>query len=387
MTSQKAAAGPAIVVGVASALTANMMPLLVASFARAFDLSAASAGRITAIEMFGVCLGSLLIAVFLARLTVSRLMLAALLLIIGANLLTIALGPQVLPPLRFVAGVGEGAGTAAMTAVLAGTAAPQRFFGIFICGTYALATVMFRANMTIAAVGGDRAIFWVLAAVAALAIPAAFFSRQASGGAREASLDAASRGRTLCVVIALVATVFYLAAWTNTWSYAVDLGRWAGLTPQTCSVVLGNAVIAGGVGAVLAVVVGARLGNFVPLLAAGSLMTAAATLMVLKLTPTTFGLAVLGWMAGMQFIGPYLVAVVSSADPNGRAASVSIAAQTLGIAIGPALGSTVVGQANAPVLVGLSIVLLVPSLVALLAVERLLGRSAETPPVLRATAV
>ncbi|ANI80145.1 hypothetical protein EP837_03763 (plasmid) [Sphingobium sp. EP60837] len=360
--------------GIASALAPNVMPLLVATFSNSFALSPAAAGRVTAIEMLGVCTGSLLIAIFLSRASVARLMSISLGLIIVGNLLTIAVGPQSLPLLRFIAGLGEGGGTAAMAAVLAGTATPERFFGIFIIGTYLLGTLLFRFNPVITDAGGVLAIFWILTALAALALPVAFLTRKAESSTVDQSGAPPARSHMIYVVIALAAMILYLTAWTNTWAYAVNIAQWAGMDPQSTSEALGYAVVAGAAGAILAVIIGPRLGDFIPMLGAGSLMISAALLLIVQLSSSTFTFAVMAWIAGMQFIGPYFLAIVSAADREGRAASLSIAAQTLGIAIGPALGSLVVSRGEVSLLVGVSLALLLPSLFALLMVERLLSR-------------
>ncbi|WP_082919840.1 MFS transporter [Sphingobium sp. EP60837] len=373
-TSARPKAIPAIMGGIASALAPNVMPLLVATFSNSFALSPAAAGRVTAIEMLGVCTGSLLIAIFLSRASVARLMSISLGLIIVGNLLTIAVGPQSLPLLRFIAGLGEGGGTAAMAAVLAGTATPERFFGIFIIGTYLLGTLLFRFNPVITDAGGVLAIFWILTALAALALPVAFLTRKAESSTVDQSGAPPARSHMIYVVIALAAMILYLTAWTNTWAYAVNIAQWAGMDPQSTSEALGYAVVAGAAGAILAVIIGPRLGDFIPMLGAGSLMISAALLLIVQLSSSTFTFAVMAWIAGMQFIGPYFLAIVSAADREGRAASLSIAAQTLGIAIGPALGSLVVSRGEVSLLVGVSLALLLPSLFALLMVERLLSR-------------
>ena len=372
--SQHATPALAIVVGIASAMATQIMPLMVVVFSRVFELSSATAGRITALEMLGVCAGSLLVAALLSRTRVSRLMGASLGLIVVGNLLTIVGGAGVLPVVRFVAGLGAGAGTGAMAAVLAGTSAPVRYFAIFIIGCFAIATVLFRFDTTITAAAGPFATFWILGALAVLAVPAALLTTAAESGAHDNSRPVSSQGRTALAAIALLALVLYLAGWTNMWAYAVNIGQWSGLTAEGSNGILGYAVIAGAVGAIIAAVIGSRFGNFLPLLVAGSVMLAAAALIGLRLTPGTFTIAALAWVGGMQFIGSYFLGVVSMADPEGRAASLAIAAQTFGIAVGPAIGSTVVGRGDAALLAGISIALLLPSLAALLLIERRFGR-------------
>lgn len=368
----------AIVVGVAGCLASNVMPLLVAVSSRVFDLSAASAGRATAAEMFGFAAGSAAISLLLSRTTVARLMTASLLLIIVGNVLTVGFGAKALLTLRFVTGVGEGAATAAMAAAFAGTAAPGRYFGIFLFSTMVIATVMFRFDAAITAAAGPYAVYWILAAVAVVAVPAGLLVRRPAPmpAARAAHGEAPfAASPTALIAISLIGMIIYLAAWTTTWAYAENVCQWSGLSSQGCDVVLGYALIAGMVGSGLAAVLGPRFGNVIPLLAGATLMAAAAVLMIVDLTPRTFPIAILPWLGCMQLITPYLVAVMSEADREGRAASLTIAAETLGMSIGPALGALVVERHNPSLLAGLSLILLVPSMGAILAVARRIGKS------------
>jgi predicted MFS family arabinose efflux permease len=370
----------ALVVGIASALAPNIMPLLVSVSSRAFHLTAAAAGRITAVEMLGFTLGSVAISILLPRLAVSRPMLVALLGIIATNLLTVAFGAHALLPLRFVAGVGEGAGTAAMTAILAASGAPARYFGLFLCISFGIAMVLFRVDSLSNAVAGPYAMYWILAGACLLALPAAISAKRSSEPAQLGPGVVASIGRTGLVLVALtlVGIVIYFAAWTTIWAYAVDVCHWSGLSPQGCAAVLSYAVIAGAAGAALAVFLGPRLGNLIPLLIASAIMAASAILIIVKLSPGIYPIAILGWMGGVQFAAPYLVAIASEADRGGRAASLSVGAQTLGMAIGPALGATVVDRSDAALLAWMAIALLVPGLAAALAVARRLSNAEKS---------
>lgn len=375
MTSSRQTPLLAVIVGVASVLGPNTMPLLVAISSRVFGMSAATAGRVTSLEMLGFCAGSVLLTLMLRRASIARLLSISLLVVLAANAATTVGGPELLAPIRFLAGLGEGGGVAGMAAVFSATTAPERFYGAFLCISFLLAMALFRVNLSSIALLGPYAIYWMLATFALLALPAALLTKRPAKEAAKNRAAAVQSASTSLIAVALLGTVVYLTAWTSTWAYAVNICQWSGVSAYGCGVVLGYAAIAAAVGGGLAVVLGHRWGNAIPLMVAGILMAASALLMILKLTPTTYPAAILGWMGGIQFAVPYLVAIMSKADPAGRAASLSIAAQTLGMSVGPALGATVVTGGTAARLAGLSLILLVPSVIAVVEVARALART------------
>jgi MFS transporter, DHA1 family, inner membrane transport protein len=362
-----------IVVSFAGSLPAVVLPLLVTTASRVFHLSAASAGRVGATEMLGFASGCVLVSLLLSRTTVARLMVAAMLLIVGGNLLTIAAGAKLLLPLRLLCGVGEGVGSASYAAIIAGTKAPERYFGTLLCLLYSMGTILLRFDATFTAAAGPFAVYWILAAVGVLGIPAGWFVRRSAEAVQvsgEASTGTLSRTALLVVVVGLIAIMGSYAACGTIWAYAANIGQWSGLSVQQANVVLSYATLAGMAGAGFAILLGPRLGNATPLLAAGILMGAAVVLVIVRLTQTTFAPAVLLWMCGINFATPYEVAVMSEADRAGRAASLSNAAQTLGMCVGPALGAMVVNGRHAATLGSLAVALLIPSFLLLFGVAK-----------------
>jgi predicted MFS family arabinose efflux permease len=367
-----------IVVAVASSLTPVILPLLLTVASRVFRLSAASAGRVEAAEMLGFAAGSVLVSALLSRITVARLMGVSMLVFIGGNLLTIAVGAKILLPLRFAIGVGEGAGCAANAAIVAGTDAPERYFGIMLCALSVVAAAILRLYPTVAAVAGPYAVYWILACAGLLALPAAAFAGKSTEAARAspgASAAPLNRTALLAVAAGLIGIMASFAAWATIWAYAASIGHWSGLSPQATDVVLSYATLAGMAGAGLAILLGPRLGNAIPLMVGGMVMAASVMFVITRLTPATFPPAILAWMGGLQFSSPYMVAVMSQADREGRAASLCIAAQTLGMSIGPALGAFVVNSGSGTVLGSLAFILLAPSFLVILAVASWVSRT------------
>lgn len=370
-----------IVVSVAGSLTPVILPLLVTVTSRVFGLSAASAGRVEAAEMLGFAVGSVLVSALLSRVTVARLMAAAMLVFMGGNLLTMAVGAEVLLPLRFAIGVGAGAGCAANAAIVAGTDAPERYFGLMLCTLSIVAAAILRLYPTIAAVAGPYAVYWILACSGLLALPAAAFARKSTGaGQTSPGVSAGPLNRTALIAVAagLIGIMASFAAWATIWAYAASIGHWSGLSQQETDVVLSYATLAGMLGAGLAILLGPRLGNAIPLLVGGVVMAASVIFVITRLTPATFPPAILAWMGGLQFSSPYMVAVMSQADREGRAASLCIAAQTLGMSVGPALGAFVVNSGSGAVLGSLAFALLVPSFLVILAVAKWVSRTDRT---------
>ena len=366
-----------IAVATAASLAAVILPLLVTVSSRVFHLSAASAGRVEAAEMFGFAAGSALVSALLSRTTVSRLMVTSVAVVVAGNLLTLVVAPQFLLPLRLVTGIGEGMGGASNAAIVAGTSAPERYFGILLCSLFIGATVILRLDAAATAAIGPHAVYWILAGASLLTLPAALFARkstQATQAGQRAPGGALSRTTLIAIAVGLTAIMASYAAWTTIWAYAANVGQWSGLSLQQTNVVLSYATLAGMAGAGVAIVLGPRLGNAIPLLAAGVFMAASVVVVIFRLTPSTFPAAILLWMAGIEFATPYMIGFMSEADREGRATSLCAAAQTLGMSVGPALGAIVVDSASGAVLGSLAIVLLIPSFLVMVAVAKWVRR-------------
>ncbi|MDR3507604.1 MAG: hypothetical protein P4L64_06865 [Caulobacteraceae bacterium] len=184
-------------------------------------------------------------------------------------------------------------------------------------------------------------------------------------------------------LIALLATLFYVAAAAAVGIYLVPLAREAGLPAGVARTAtafsLGGQVLAGA----LATAIAGRVGWLTVFIAAAS---AYLTVFVI------FGLSAPAWLfiaantvAGMSgiLVGAFLVPMTIEADPSRRAAVQSGAVQLLGAAIGPLIASRMVGEHDVRAALYLGASLLIVGTGILIGLH--MTRRAVTPPQAAAT--
>jgi MFS family permease len=113
-------------------------------------------------------------------------------------------------------------------------------------------------------------------------------------------------------------------------------GAASGISATLTARALGYAAFAGLLGGVLVTLLGTRWGRVLPNAAALILSAASALLVATGRTPAEFVTAAMCFYLAWVFGLPYLMGIIAALDPQGRAATLGIVMQNVGLAAGPA---------------------------------------------------
>jgi DHA1 family inner membrane transport protein len=334
--------GIVLAVGLASLATNVLMPTLVGVYVDSFGLSIGQAGLTSAVYMAGGGVGAAMVSWLLLSMRTRVLLRIALAALAIGNALSVFAhsGPSILT-VRFIAGLGEGAGYALMGAGISRMREPNRVYGIFDVALLLLATTVQYLVPWLRGTFGSGVLFWVIAAAPLILLP---FTRrfpnlrlvsQSGNTPRRLDTRVAARGYFWAGVLAtLVVYVAYGAGFT----YIERIGVRAGLPADEVARILGWGYFAGVGGALLAIATAkARSRGLIIFLA----LVAVTLLTLLTLVPQTFTyrIGVMALYFVWFFFVPNLMSALSLADPSGRLAALGIGAQEWGISLGPAVGA------------------------------------------------
>lgn len=150
----------------------------------------------------------------------------------------------------------------------------------------------------------------------------------------------------LPIMLGLAVTLSQLSL-AALWTFAQDLGRTAGLSPEATSSFLGFSQLIGLLGTMAPWLLGPRIGRAV-LGAAGLLLTAVGVVVVaLVHTPTAYIAGNLAVNLGYWVVLPLGMSVAADLDRNsGRLVAFILGMSSVGLAIGPSLAGPLLGGAD-----------------------------------------
>ena len=329
---------------VAGSLSFGVFPLMVDGFVRLAHFDVQAAGLTVTAEMLGQSVGAASALAILRRVGSRQVVIAALVLIIVGNGLTVGVFSSYrwLLALRALAGIGCGL-TVVCIGLLAATKQADRNFAIFntanLLGCAALAAavpMLFRRF----GVGG---VFAVIAGATTLClcmirlIPGSYREQTPHGGKASSSSVPFVQSALTCTM-----TVAYFTSLTMFWSYAGDIGARHHMGVEAVSSAVAQAWLVGGLGgSVAAIMVARRLPRmFIMVLSAigGAAATYAA---VIVFNAVAFSVILIGFVFFWLLLYPVQMGLFSQVDPSGRLAMLAWFVQLIACAIGPALGGFV----------------------------------------------
>jgi MFS family permease len=164
-----------------------------------------------------------------------------------------------------------------------------------------------------------------------------------TGGAAAATVEADAVNLSSGLkTLALLAMFTYFVAQGVAWAYLFLIGTAGGLNEQQVATGLTLSQVAGVAGALLPALLGSRYGRWRPL-TIGILGGAVCLLFLIgqfQYLPFIFWVCLYNFFWNMTH--PYLLGSMASFDQRGRVVVLAIAAQMLGLAVGPALGASVI---------------------------------------------
>lgn len=326
--------------GVISALgTFSFLPLVVSQAIAQLGMSPRAAGLLATAEMAASGAATFLASFVVHRTDRRRLSLLGLCLIAVGSAISMVVGHFAVMALgRVVTGLGEGGLLAAVIASMAGTRLPERNYGIWTIANMAAASLLLYMVMPV--VMARWGIEGVFAAYLLLSLPGfALLSWypdnvSAPGTAHVAESPAGRAGAA--VILCLVAILLAHLAHGGIWAYMARFGDASGLAATATAHALGFAAFAGLLGGIGVTLLGTRYGRIWPNTAALALSAVSALLVATAHTPAVFVAAAMCFYLAWVFGLPYLMGIASALDSQGRAATLGIVMQNVGLAAGPA---------------------------------------------------
>lgn len=323
--------------GVIGALgTFSFLPLVVSQAIAGLGLSPRAAGLLATAEMAAGGAATFLASFVVHRLDRRRIALLGLILIVAGSAISEGVAHFAVMALgRVVTGVGEGALIAAVIASMAGTRLPERNFGLWTIANMIAASLLLYALMP--AVIASWGIAGVFGAYLCLTLPGFALLAWYPDDIPAPRTAAASAGHLGAgVVLCLTAILLSHLAHGGIWAYMQRFGAASGISAAVTARALGYAAFAGLLGGVLVTLLGTRWGRVLPNAAALVLSAASALLVAAGHTPRLFVTAAMCFYLAWVFGLPYLMGIIAALDRQGRAATLAIVMQNVGLAAGPA---------------------------------------------------
>lgn len=329
----------ALLVVVCSAFSSQMvMPLWVGAVIDDLGLRQAAAGRIGSFEFMAVAAVSLLVALrvqlFPTRLTAA---IGIVLLILGnvASAFATAEGGLILA--RMLCGLGKGLVVAIVFSLAAGSSRPTRAFALLNI-VYALFSTVFYLVVPFAIRWhGASGAFLTMGAVAV--VGALFMARFPADRLASSELTGLSlRSVPPFGIFAFAALIILWSGHDAVWTFIERIGVRDGMNVTAIGAVLSFSALLTIAGPTLVRLLDTRLGYGTPVIVAIILKMAVVLVIGYVVSDRAFMVAVPAFMLLSLFITPYVMGILSLADPAGRLAAASSAAMTAGASLGAWIG-------------------------------------------------
>lgn len=333
----------AVLATVCTAFASQMtMPLWIAASIHRLGISDEIAGRVGAAEFTAVALMSLAVGMSLERANIRKMMALGMTVLIVGNLLSAAAPGALLLALgRIACGLGKGMVVGVSFGLLAGTTNPTRSFAIINGGYACFAAGFYFCTPSVVAWGGSAGVFLMLAAAASAgASLLVWYPRERLQASQSAALPLRAIpafGWVAALMLTLLA-VGHSAVWT----FIARLGEHHNLTHGQIGSTLSVAALLTVAGPALASILDVRHGFAMPLTAGVFLKAAIAAGLTYTASASGYFVLTPTFLLLNLFIIPYVMGMMSLADPVGRLAGSASAAQQGGNAAGALLGGILV---------------------------------------------
>jgi uncharacterized membrane protein YeaQ/YmgE (transglycosylase-associated protein family) len=281
---------------------------------------------------------------------------------------------------RFVAGCGEGGLMSMMSAGIANTRQPERYFAYFVIGGLMSGTLGFKVmGPTIASYEATGA-FLLMAAVALAALPFTlwFPAHAASAASTVSGTRAQQRIPWVYLSIGLAGILLFTVGAGGLWPHVERIGTSSGLPSAAVVNALSTSTLAGLLGAMTAAWLGRRAGLAVPLLIATAILLASLLWLAVHPTPLRYFVGIGGFMLGWMIALPYFAGTIAALDSSGRGMTLNMTVQLVGAAVGPSfIAISISGERYAHAITTSAITAGVGTILVLIVVRRISRRGAH----------
>lgn len=336
----------AIALGVIGASVFIVQPGIVQGFVEAYGFSEQQAGYIASIEVWGIATTSVLLALFNSALNWHRVLLISALLFAGGNAAsTQTQDLSLFEVARFVTGLGAGSLISLSFTIVGLTKLADRNFGLLVMGVLTFGALgLWVTPWALNTIGMNGALLF-FAGLGLIAIP--LIKQVPSSGTEHLQIgdDALDLSAALKLT-AVIAIFVYFFAQGVIWAYLFLIGVSGGVSEQAVANGLMISQFLGIAGALLPTLLGARFGRRLPLTV--GIVGGGAILWLLHgaISALIYGIAVGIYNFAWNMTHPFLLGAMASFDRQGKVVSHAVAAQMLGLAVGPALGAYLLVDGN-----------------------------------------
>ena len=332
-----------LILAVPGTLIFMLLPLFLGAVTETFDFSDRQIGFLASADLFGftLCAGS---AVFwIRRVNWRDALLAALLLLFAANLITILLSEfYSLTAIRFFCGFCGGTAYSICIAYYTDTSHPQRLLGMSLATQAVSASGLIYLITAFAGGAGFTGLCYVLAGASLALLPAVIYVPLRGKERPKVSADGALMGKS--TILAILGTTIFWTSMFALWAYTERIGMSHGFESGFIGAVLGTSVGLGFIGALVAGYIEDRFGKTLPVLMIVAMHILVVVLLWLGKLPLIFIVAIgLLQFFSYNYSCPVLLGIISTTDTTGRFSVLYNFALGFSAALGPALGGVIVG--------------------------------------------
>jgi len=322
-----------------------VLPLLVGATVELLGFSGKQAGLIGAADMLGATLSALCVSLIVPRGRWRLLIYSGLLLLMLANALAgLAQHFSALLLSRLVGGLGEGVVLTIATVSIAETRRPDRVYGLAAAGLVAYGSPALYLMPSLLSAHGLRGVFWLLAALTAIATPLVRYMPNATRVSQTSPAAVTRSGISTPSVIGLAGVFAYFTAQGGVWAYLDRIGTAHHIEAANIGMALALSAIAGLLGALLASWLDVRYGRLRPLFCA-----ALGTTVALLTLNESAAFAVFMLMTALNNFCwnvsiPYQLGALAQIDSTRRTVALSGVLSNAGLAAGPVVAAAIISE-------------------------------------------
>lgn len=321
----------------------SVLPVAVGAFTHHLGFSLQQAGYIASADLAGMFIGEITTALIIRRFSGRNIaILGCCFFIINNFLSAFASDFYLLALVRFLAEFGAGILMALSFTRLSRTDNPDRYFGMSICLQLAFTISLLLIAPLLLKTFGLKGFFLVLSVISAFTLLAVFKPLEVKFEDPGQGVDRFARRQDLTAGIAVFSILVYWIGIGAVWSFAELLGSKSGLSAHDTSTGLALSQVAGFFGALFTAWLAVRFGRIKPIIIALVLQIGAIALFIGDQTALVYTLAVSLFAVTWNVVLIYQLGIVADADKRGIYTALGIAAQALGVAIGPALAASMI---------------------------------------------
>ena len=324
--------------GVSAVAIFNVLPIYLGAAAEQLNLGPDRTGFLASVELAAIALASLLGPFWVNKVHWRKTVYFSIVIMIAGDLITTTLQTyENILTARLITGFfGEGLAYAIAISVIGESERPERAFGFAVTGQVLSAAVgLYFLPPLVAEYGVNSVIYYVTA----IAIVTLLFVRWIPEKSMKQVITE-SAGRTFPSLVPLIG-LLVLACWYlcigSFWAFAERIGDEAGLGLQSIGTALSVSTLAGLLGCIAATILSDRFGRVWPFIFSLSLQLAVFVMLSIQISESSFIIALIIFNIGWNFGVTYLLAMIASADSQGRLVVLAPVAQSIGTAGGPAL--------------------------------------------------